>query len=481
MQISGKSKIAVLGIITGVVLLWSSRRPPVTPGSLQLHSPQHQGAGEPPNLNAKGEGSKYRLPRKYDKSIVSWLVFIAAIGFVPLAVYLGSSGLPVLAEMIFLISMSFLAFMLRGPALRHKLPIVGILLFFFCTELLIALVGAVNDFAKSTDALYILRLNIFITLAASIAVFLAVTWLRSWRFIESVAIGLISILLGALCFPGLSFLTEGIASPGPTGSALFFASGKASQDITLFASVSGSQSLPYGEYFQVNNVSRRPISWALLVAGGARLITRKLRDEPYNDLSVSSGVMRYDLMASGITLNTPGENAPAELFTGFLNPGSFATISGAPTGVFADFTGDRTAVMLPEYGQGVLTDLGRNTVKAVVGAVGSIPTYRSAAHFTVKVTSGPILSLDSIVSDNLTPIRNSLVQGNLSWAIHRPEAIGYATVNQTAADDATNLLFVFAVLLGVAGAGVIASLQIAIHELAHPCRYQLRESSSKAG
>lgn len=320
-------------------------------------------------------------------------------------------------------------------------------------EVLVSWAAVAQGFDSSTSALYLLQLTIFSMLALGIIVCLGATWLSAWDFTESVAIGLVALSLGVLCVPGLYYLSQDIYSPYFTGSALLFATGAPSQNVDLYVSASG---LDGDESFQVSNLSKKPVRWALLVAGTARVLDYQLTPR--------SGVATANLIASGSGLNSEQNDVDAQLFSGILNGnGSSLSISGTSAGSFADSTTDRTAVALPDYGQGLLSEVSGKTGNEIVHALGSTPTFRPSSDFTTYISSGPLFPLDSVASVSLAPTQSPDNQGDLEWTIHGNAQINYSTVNQESADSDSNLLFVFAVLLGVAGAGVLASLQSAIH------------------
>ena len=59
----------------------------------------------------------------------------------------------------------------------------------------------------------ILELTVFSLLGLSIAVCLCITWLPPLQFIEPIAIGLVALSLGSLCFPGLLRLDKAFGTP----------------------------------------------------------------------------------------------------------------------------------------------------------------------------------------------------------------------------------------------------------------------------
>lgn len=381
----------------------------------------------------------------------SWASLIAATALGIGSAAAAISGHALLAQILVLLSIAICALILRGPERLTGLFVTISLSVMLLAEVLVSWAAVAQGFDSSTSALYLLQLTIFTMLALGIIVCLGATWWSAWDFTEPVAIGLVAVTLGALCVPGLYYLSQEIYSPYFTGSALLFATGAPSQNVDLYANASGSD-----ETFQISNLSKKSVRWALLVAGAARI--------PNYQLTPRSGVITADLIASGSGLNSDQNDVDAQLFSGTLNGnGSSVSINGISVGSFADSTTDRTAVALPDYGQGLLSEVSSKTGNEVVHALGSIPTFRPPADFTAYISSGRLFPLDSITSASLAPTQDPDSQGNLEWTIHDSAQINYSTVNQESADTDSNLLFVFAVLLGVAGAGVLASLQSAIH------------------
>lgn len=467
MWLNSKTKVAVVFTAIGVAVLWASRHRVADSGTIPIISKSADDDERPTNPGAGSQAEHPSRKSTYDKQVSSWFTFATIVMLIGLTVYLSPSGPSLSSEITFLMAMALTAFMLRGPSARHR-PVAQVALFaIFALELAAAVTATVNGFEASTDAVFILKLTIFSVLAISIATCAVATWLSFWRFTESFAVGFVAISIGALCYPGLTFLTETISAPIATGSAMLFATGKANQSLLLSVEVNGSldingsQSPPYLEDFTISNGGTRPVRWTLLVTGPARLKTKGPGAIFYH---VTYPVRVKTLSASGVALNSFPNDSMAELFSGHLSAGSLATITGQPDGTFANFTSDRIAVSLPAYGSGLLAFLDRSTARAIISALRSKPVYRRSADFVATISSGPISSLDSITSDSLTPTQNYL-PNDLTWTIHGFKSIDYTTMNQAAADDSSDLFFVFAVLLGVAGAALIGSLQAIIHQL----------------
>jgi hypothetical protein len=300
------------------------------------------------------------------------------------------------------------------------------------------------------------EITLFGIFAFGILVCLVATWLRSWRFTESVGVGLVAVALGALCLPGLRLLTQQVKPPYQTGSALLFASGQPDQSLQLFVTVSGVQETSQSESFQVRNLSKHPIRWVLLIVGGARM----------HRYWIDPGVRVNDLAAAGSYLNTPDTTAPSQIFYGSLGAGATVFVNGISAERFADSNSHETGVTLPSYGEGFISELSPATKTAVINTLGEQPTVRRRSLFTTRVVTTPIFPDDTVTSPGLNP--SDAPPDALEWKVHDPYPLDFTITNQQAAEAVSNFMFAFAILLGVAGAGVMASLQGAIHASAVP-------------
>jgi hypothetical protein len=386
-------------------------------------------------------------------SIVLAAISLAAVQF----------GYRIVAGACLLISMALCAFMLRGPSRRHGIFVTVILIALFGIQLLAVASTAYNEAFRFTDALSLLELTLFSLCGLGIAVCLGATWLRAWRFTEPVAVGLVAVSLGAFCFPGLRYLTEGIIPLYNTGSALLYATGNSDQKLQLEARIFSLRGSSESETLQISNFSNGRVRWALLVSGGARIDA---------DRTISPDVRRTDLTVPRVGTGLFGallsllsipNSGPAELFSGSLGSGFSAIIDGVATGTFHKYTSDRTAVTLPTYAQGNLSKLDKKTGMTIINALGTQPVFRMAQSFSAQIISSPLDPLDSVTAASPSPVPEPSRPNTLEWATHGTESVSYTTVNQASADATSNTLFVFALLLGVAGAGIIASLQGMIH------------------
>ena len=335
---------------------------------------------------------------KFGWRFLPWLSIAASLALSIIsisAVYV--QGL-LLAGVCLLVGMALCAYFLRGPRRRYKRRFTvtfGILLYI---QIIVSLILVINEETNTSDAISLLAITIFCICSLSILVCLGATWLRTMRFTEPIAVGIVAVAVGLLCFPGLRLASEQLTPPFFTGSALLFATGRANQQISLFAGVIGvqdligSQSMPGSELLQVNNLSKHPVRWALLVTGEARI----------HKYTISApGVAHVRLTASGSGLSSPSDTVAAQLFWGNLNGDRNVALNGTADGTFYDSTADRAAITLPYYGEGQLADLSAATKTTVVNALQASPVFRGKSDFTTQITSGPMYPLDSVTRGKL--------------------------------------------------------------------------------
>jgi hypothetical protein len=105
------------------------------------------------------------------------------------------------------------------------------------------------------------------------------------------------------------------------------------------------------------------------------------------------------------------------------------------------------------------------TKAAILTALHTMPNDRKSSYFTVNVTGGQPGPLQTIIGSSPNKSPETADSSGLNWSSHQGVAVSYAAVDQDALDTNNNLLFVFAILLGAAIAGLLASLQSLIHIL----------------
>jgi len=306
-----------------------------------------------------------------------------------------------------------------------------------------------------TNLAALLRVIGFCICALGITLFVVVTWGREWRFTEPLAVGVFAVYLAALCFPALHLIGSPKLVSNINDNAVLYAAGPANQRLTLTVRVGSVESSPT-ESFELNNRGKSRISWALLLTSGARLtgITRTATDIDHRPLTVGSGFVALP----------PGR---AQLLSGSLDGYSSLTFGGRPTGQFAATTAAQTSVSLPTY-EGGSSDgsSGPRANPAIIAALGGQPTYGLTRNLPIVVVAGHLPSVDSLlkVDPSTTPPAND--QTELQWVSNfGPIKPSYTAIDQGTAATDNDALFLFAVLLGVAGAALVGSLQGIIHIL----------------
>jgi hypothetical protein len=154
--------------------------------------------------------------------------------------------------------------------------------------------------------------------------------------------------------------------------------------------------------------------------------------------------------------------ACAQLFSGSLGPGFGAVINGKAYGTFVINTYAHSVVSLPTYGQGSLSDLSQGPAALIVRKLRGSPVVADVAMTIYGTTIG---SLQSVSQVDPATTNDPSYPGGLEWTSNIPIAPSYTITYQDSADEVNNFLFVFSVLLGVAGAGIIACLQSTIQVL----------------
>jgi hypothetical protein len=341
---------------------------------------------------------------------------------------------------------------------------ISVILFMF---IIFVTIRTVNS---SGDPILLLETAGFSLCAIGIALLVPVAWFRGWDLTEPLALGVMAVALGALCLPGLRFVTQAVYFPTVSGGAALFAAGPANQGISLDVSVippvpSGRNPVsPLGnsttEDFDIENPGNQPVRWAVLIVGDARISDFEDQLTPgirYRKLSASTAPALARPVSSDWVLAffTP---PPDQLFYGIVNSKSSAQFGGSTSGQFADTAFSRSAVTLPMYAQGDIRQFSRQA--AILNALGKVkPILRSSKYFTLYVEGGALDSFQTVSEADPTLSDPSQPE----WTSHSFIQAQYSMVDQRSADTATNVLYVFAVLLGVAGAGVFAALQSTIH------------------
>jgi hypothetical protein len=277
-----------------------------------------------------------------------------------------------------------------------------------------------------------------------IVLVIVATWIGRFPFYEPIAIGLAAILLGAISIPGLRFFTKPFIYPHVGGSALLFGTGSPGQDLSL-----GVTTFPTKEVFKVNNMSgNQPIRWALLATGDAQIHTPP---------SHRAQTVHYQAVPQSV--QHPNEHG--QLFWGAVGSNSEVTFWGITRHMFASYTSDRTAASFPKYGEGNFQELDQSTKTMIESVLRGSPAFRQK-HFGVNVRGGRLPPFASVTQSSPALTKNASDLNELAWTGHTGISVSFAITNQPAVDSTTNAMFVYVILLGVAGAGLIEAIRGAI-------------------
>ena len=348
-----------------------------------------------------------------------------------------------------LAALALSAFLMRGPNLHNKLLVTLSASALLVVQLVAVIISTIIGVHSAYGPVMLLEITAFGVIGIAIAVSCAVTWRPEFPFAESLAIGLVGVWLGYLCLSALPPFTGSLEYPIVDGQALLFATGTQNQRLFLNVSVDPESNQ---EFFTI--AGPVGIHWTLMLTGDARI--SKIFTVPANAKSIKQQEFPK-------RVNTLRQDI--ELFSGQFSPDSFEiSINGTSGARFANTTSDRSAVSTPEYGQGDLQDMGPFG-RRIVDSLGRSPSYRTSGYFTTVVESNHLGPFET-VTQAIPSLDSDLNSTQLQWTGgDLPFGVSYATVDQNAVDSTNNALFVFAILLGVAGACVVASIQGVIHRL----------------
>jgi hypothetical protein len=261
-----------------------------------------------------------------------------------------------------------------------------------------------------------------------------------------------------LCYPGLSAITTPLKAHYTSGEAYVFSTGNTHEDLELDAGIVGSQNLAgapassASQVLVVENKSKATIRWALLLAGSARM-----------SKVTPVGISEESLTVAGSGVYS-AQGSIGQIYWGTLKANGSVALNGAISSNFYSSSDDRTAVALPSYGEEALSNLSVSDQRTIIKAIGSRPALRATSSFTAQIDSTPASPVDTLTT-NVTPAAEPILPDTLQWTTHSSEAVQYETEDQDLAEEANDTFFVFAVLLGIAGGGIVASLQSIVHTL----------------
>jgi hypothetical protein len=401
--------------------------------------------------NPEGNGNPHQRLRRLSRFapylvIISAAFFLCALlAFVLHHQFLTGAGLLMAMALSFFVLLKFIQFSKRRFFTRAT---TGLFLLQFSALAFVTTLGMLS----SSDPVGLIGLTALGLTGLVLLLALIASRFPGWPYSEPIAVGLVAAALGALCFPGLREFTASAQFPANSGGAILFAAGLGNQKLTLnvYADLLAGQlySANSWEGFSITTEKGASVRWALLLYGSARL--------------------KGDLLIPQIEKHDFPQwlhYGPVQLFSGSSNGTSTPHLwGGQAMGPFVQSTFDRSAVSLPLYGYFDSfifppSDVGREITKELGGA----PVSRQPKFFTLKINGGSLPSLDSVSQSS--PHMTINANNEMEWTSSDSMSPQFMATDQGAADTASNVLFVFAVLLGVAGAAFIASLQSFIHIL----------------
>ena len=418
------------------------------------------------------EGTPSRAPSRDSMLLSSLLLTTALICSVTAVFFLNRN---VFAEgACVLAALCLSLFGVRGPRRRTNLAV-------FVTCLIVAYV---DGLLIGDDALRLIdnfdALDLFYIAAISFAGLVAVTatavtWVSRWKYTEPVALGAISVALALVCMPGLYLLMKPATYPTVEGVGYIFDSGSSTSTLSMsvFTAVanpdvpSEQYSYAYGnrtENFSLNNPGKGTVRWSLLLTGDAQFAqgTMKSKAVRYRPISISAQP-QLDISAG-----------TAQIVSGVLNSDSSVYFGGEAVGNFVNETTDQTAVQLPSYGISESFTLAKVLKSTILDWLGTQSSNQANPKFSVQVYAGSLLQSQSISEPSSGLAADSSIRGQLEWTDDVAISPSFMTVTQSAVNAVNSALFSFAVLLGVAGAGILAAAQSLIRVL-------VEQSSSSKG
>ena len=380
------------------------------------------------------------------------LVLVIASGV--LSVIAVAVDINLLAEGALLAALALSSFAIRGPRRRTSREIFIPALILVILQIL-AVVAVTLIGITSSDPGRLLEWTTVGIIGLGIIMFLMVTWLPGWPYAEPSATAIIAISLALFCVPGLSRITKSLQYPDINGQVMLFATGARTQDLSLGVTVDTVEGPPTSERFFITTAGAKPIRWALLLVGDARIDSSK-------------ELQNAKRRAIRLKILGPSTLVQAQLFWGSVgkSPG-YSLISGGSHATFVDQAGDLRAIQLPLYVSATLSLVNdTNARKLIVAALGGEPTAQSSPVSTISITGDYLGQFDSVEHASPTPLASSdSPPGPISWENYESIEPSYVVKNESATGKMANFSFIFALLLGAAVAGLLASIQSMIHIL----------------
>jgi len=381
------------------------------------------------------------------------------------------------AVALFLSALVLIAIPLRGPIPISELTgshrgALFMVFTLFCGEVVLGLFLtelAVYTRSQPVDLLLALLLGMFVM---GVGLSLAMTWVGKRPLVAPIALGVITVALGALTLQILGPLFKSVAPPNVNGAGLLFISAPPSQPVHLTASLDdryATFSQGFRQYtgeemmhLSIATSRGRPVRWALLLIGDARIGDVFIGDARTGHVLF---MRNCDFHIGGPRpvgsrclpdVQWAGHSAPADLFWGTLHGHDSQSLSGRPAANYVNAASSQAAVSLPSYGEGRPQNVDGGTVATIRKVLGTYPVLRSGGDFTVTTTVTPGPTLLNTLTNAMPPLTNPK---RFQWQSHSHLLVALETLNHAADDDARNALFILGVVLGGAAGGLLAGLQ----------------------
>jgi hypothetical protein len=353
---------------------------------------------------------------------------------------------------LLLTSMLFSGRALRGFRPSGHLFVFGMLLSLFALVTAFSAMAVAAGYQQFTDPGQLLLLAVFSLCALAILFMVVMSWLPGWRYREPALLALLTLALGGLSLHGLNLITSVLDIPATTGSVILYADQPTSQHLQVNFQVTPIPfpNPPFPNFVRMEIVdpstNDKPSSWALLLTGDARLT---------NVTTLAHQQTVEETLAGGASTALPEGpvSEPGQLFWDRLTPGEASLIIGQPITSYISFNATESAVSLPDFMVGSKQNTDNATMSTIIKDLGTPGTSSSGLSFDVD--AGSVSPLNEVVTA-IPPLTDP---SELSWTFDTETAPAYKVIEQDALDSQTSYSFALAVLLGVAGAGLLASIQ----------------------
>ena len=449
MKQSVKRKLVILLTFTGIVKFLLTRRDrsprAIREIPLDLAPSSSSPAATPDEVtDARPIWTAFLYWSKIDSIVIIFFFFLRAY----------HANHLLLARSLLLVVATLSVLFLKNQDQRKRslltAPLAGLATLLVLTILTTAAAGV----STTTNSADLIKLVAFGLAGSCLAAVVIAKLMKPSPLAESVAVGAAAISLGFVCIPGLRTFTEHLAIPPSSGSALLFAAGPRNRAITLNVTSPTAGNPAHEITFQVaSGAGKGPIPWVLVTAGSARM----------TGITSTAHVVVRSITRPFSTLSQYMiQGGQVQLISGTSDAGSATSVDGTTLGGFSNSTSDRTAVTLPDCEMGYANEISPAIDAALIDTLGVKPTLRPSSYLTVNIYAGPFNTDETLTGAIPPPLSNSNYIGFVEWSSHTGVEVSYTTLNQDLADSSNNALFLIAFLLGVAGAGVLGSLQSVI-------------------